>query len=66
MDGRSDIFSLGVILYELSTGKRPFAGDNLAAIFRAITQDDPPEPASINPAVMVIKAMIKVRRPDQR
>ena len=42
-DHRSDLFSVGVILYEMLTGRRPFEGDNDAAIARAIT-DSTPEP----------------------
>jgi len=51
VDGRSDVYSLGVILYELSAGVRPFRGDNLAAIFMAVTQQTPPEPAEVKPTV---------------
>jgi len=51
VDGRSDVYSLGVILYELSTGVRPFRGDSLAAIFMAVTQQTPPEPAEVKPRV---------------
>jgi len=70
VDGRSDLYSLGVILYELSTQKRPFGGSNLAAIFRAITQDTPAEPAKTDSSIsrelseLVMKSLD--RRPDKR
>jgi len=41
VDGRSDVFSVGCMLYELLAGKRPFHSDNLMAIFYKITHDDP-------------------------
>jgi serine/threonine protein kinase len=51
VDGRSDLYSLGVILYELSTGRRPYAAKNLAAIFHAILNDTPASPMDIEPFV---------------
>jgi len=44
VDGRSDLYSLGVILYEMTTGTPPFKGDNIAAIFQSILQETPREP----------------------
>src|SRR5277367_2283524 len=42
LDHRTDIFSLGVLLYEMSTGKRPFAGSSSAELVSAILRDTPP------------------------
>ncbi|HEX4963020.1 MAG TPA: protein kinase [Thermoanaerobaculia bacterium] len=43
LDGRSDIFSLGVVLYEILSGKRPFEGDTITTlVYRILNQDPPP------------------------
>lgn len=51
VDGRSDLFSLGVIFYLLLTGERPFSGDSFTSISYKIVHADPLPPRTINPAV---------------
>ena len=51
IDGRSDIFSLGVVFFELLTGQLPFHGKTLTNLFYQITQVKHPSPREINPKV---------------
>ena len=51
IDGRSDIFSLAVVFFELLTGQLPFHGKNLTNLFYQITQAKHPSPREINPKV---------------
>jgi serine/threonine-protein kinase len=51
VDPRSDIFSLGIILYQLLAGRHPFPGDSAASVLSAILKDTPPLPSELDPNV---------------
>ncbi|HEY4840680.1 MAG TPA: protein kinase [Terriglobales bacterium] len=51
LDPRSDLFSLGVVLYEMSTGKKPFATGNVITTLDAVLNQKPVSPLSLNPAL---------------
>ena len=60
LDSRSDIFTLGILLYELATGIRPFKGDSVLTILSSIVRDTPPAPMELNPSLP--KALSRVIR----
>ncbi len=49
LDGRSDLFSTGIVLYQMLTGERPFRGDNLVALATRIAGEEPPALALLRP-----------------
>lgn len=70
VDGRSDIFSLGVMFYEMVTGRRPFEGESLTSIIYKIIKDHPPPPSRVvpgtPPAVDAIIGRMMAKGPEER
>ena len=65
LDGRSDIFALGILVYELITGQPPFAAENLGTLSYKIVHEDPLPPIKLKPGMnlrlnaLVVKALAR-------
>ena len=49
IDHRSDVYGLGIILYQILTSRLPFSSDSVAELYRLITDQEPPSPKELNP-----------------
>ncbi|MCM2272367.1 MAG: serine/threonine-protein kinase [candidate division Zixibacteria bacterium] len=54
IDRRADLFSLGVVMYEMLLGRRPFKGENITSLIYAILHNEPDKPSLVNPQIPLL------------
>ncbi len=54
VDARADLFSLGVVMYEMLLGKRPFKGENITSLIYSIINHEPEKPSTVNPQTPIL------------
>jgi len=70
IDGRADVFSLGVVLYWMATGEQPFPGESITAVSYKVVHTEPVPPRKLNPSIplklesIILKCLAK--NPDER
>jgi hypothetical protein len=70
INGRADLFSFGVVLYEMATGERPFAGQNVTTIIYKIVNENPVPPSevemSVHPGLSAVISKCLRKDPEER
>ncbi len=70
LDGRADLFSFGVVLYEMATGERPFTGENVTTIIYKIVNEAPIPPSelqiSVHPGLSSVITRCLAKKPEDR
>jgi hypothetical protein len=70
LDGRSDLFSFGVVLYEMVTGEKPFVGQNVTTIIYKIVHETPIPPrdldVTVHPGLSMVVTKALAKAPDER
>ena len=70
VDSRADLFSLGVVIYELLVGRRPFKGENITSLIYSVMNHEPEKPSNLNPQIPLLFDHIVSRalqkNPDER
>jgi serine/threonine-protein kinase len=65
-DVRSDIFTMGVVAYEMATGSLPYDGPSMPALLGDMLRDKPPDPVQLQPTLpeAAVNAILKALRPE--